>query len=264
MATANPTRTAAPATTETTRTETGMSLARGPALVLGTILLAAGLYFMYKAHTFPRFSNFPNGTAPRDGNFFFGIFGANGWTGLFTAVAGGVLLFGAAHHVLAKTMSLIVGCALGAAAVIAVISGNVLGMAAANGWTELLWAVCAVILLFNTLSPRRRRTVVVHEEAPARRGYAEPVAPAAGTATTEPTARGAAAPADPAMAGERPVAGEGPMTGERPIAGEGTTAGERPTTAGEGEPLVTREGETAVQPAAGEPGTEQTRPLRRA
>jgi hypothetical protein len=151
----------------TTRTEKGISLARGPALILGTILLAAGLYFLYKAHSFPRWSNFPNGHAPKDGKFFLGIFGANGWTGELTAVAGGLLLFGAAQHLLAKTMSLIVGIALGAAAIIALISGNVLGMAAANIWTEIGWGACAVILLFNTLIPRRRREVVVAEDAAA-------------------------------------------------------------------------------------------------
>ena len=51
------------ATTTETRTEKGISLARGPALILGTILLAAGLYFLYKQHTFPPFSNFPTGRA---------------------------------------------------------------------------------------------------------------------------------------------------------------------------------------------------------
>jgi hypothetical protein len=174
MATANPTgpRTYSTehraATSATTRTEKGMSLARGPALVLGTILTAVGLYLLYKARTFPPFSNFPNGDAARDGNFLFGIFGANGWTGMLTAVGGALLLFGAAQHLLAKTMSLIVGVALGAATVIALVSGNVLGMAAANGWTKLGWAVCAVILLFNTLVPRRRRTVTVADEAAAR------------------------------------------------------------------------------------------------
>jgi hypothetical protein len=170
MATANPTRprtsageayTAAPTTT---RVEKGMSLARGPALILGTILLAVGLYLLYKARTFPPFSNFPNGDVAKDGDFLFGLFGANGWTGMLTAVGGGLLLFGAAQHLLAKTMSLIVGVALGAAAVIALVSGNVLGMAAANGWTKLGWAVCAVILLFNTLVPRRRREVAVADE----------------------------------------------------------------------------------------------------
>lgn len=142
-----------------TRTEKGMSLSRGPALVLGTILLAAGLYFIYKQHTFPKFSNFPDGSAPVTHKVLFGIFGANGWTGMLTAVGGGLLLFGAAQHLLAKTMSLIVGIALGAAAIIALVSGNVLGMAAANGWTEIGWAVAAAILLFNAIVPRRKRVV---------------------------------------------------------------------------------------------------------
>src|SRR6202012_5865391 len=169
MATANPTgRPSYPAERHTaaptaTRTEKGISLARGPALILGTILTAVGLYLLYKARTFPPFSNFPNGNVTKDGDFIFGIFGANGWTAMLTAVAGALLLFGAAQHLLAKTMSLIVGVALGAAAVIALISGNVLGMAAANGWTKLGWAICAAILLFNTLVPRRRREVVVAE-----------------------------------------------------------------------------------------------------
>jgi hypothetical protein len=196
MATANPTRPrtsageAYAAAPTTTRVEKGMSLARGPALILGTILLAVGLYLLYKARTFPPFSNFPNGDVAKDGDFLFGLFGANGWTGMLTAVGGGLLLFGAAQHLLAKTMSLIVGVALGAAAVIALVSGNVLGMAAANGWTKLGWAVCAVILLFNTLVPRRRREVAVTDETLVRDA---PVAydrrPATATATdeTEPT-----------------------------------------------------------------------------
>jgi len=173
MATVNPTGTRTcptDAATTTTRTEKGMSLARGPALILGTLLLAVGLYLLYKARTFPPFSNFPNGDVTKDGDFLFGLFGANGWTGMLTAVGGGLLLFGAAQHLLAKTMSLVVGVALGAAAVIALISGNVLGMAAANGWTKLGWAACAVILLFNTLVPRRRRTVVVADDAAAYDG----------------------------------------------------------------------------------------------
>ena len=142
-----------------TRTEKGASLARGPALILGTILLAAGLYFIYKQHAFPKLANFPNGSAPVDGKVFLGIFGANGWTGMLTAIGGGLLLFGAAQHLLAKAMSLIVGVALGAAAIIALISGNVLGLAAANGWTEVAWGGVAAILLFNTVIPRRRKTV---------------------------------------------------------------------------------------------------------
>jgi len=202
MATANPAgtrtyptegRTAA----TTTRTEKGISLARGPALILGTILLAVGLYLLYKARTFPPFSNFPNGSVTKDGDFLFGLFGANGWTAMLTAVAGGLLLFGAAQHLLAKTMSLIVGVALGAAAVIALVSGNVLGMAAANGWTKLGWAACAVILLFNTLVPRRRREVVVEE----------------------PVARDA-----PVAYDRRPVAEDRAVAADRPVAADGEDA----------------------------------------
>jgi hypothetical protein len=141
------------------RTEKGISLARGPALILGTLLLAAGLYFLYKQHFFPKLANFPNGHAPVQGKVFLGIFGANGWTGMLTAVGGGLLMFGAAQHLLAKTMSLIVGIALGAAAIIALASGNVLGLAAANHWTELGWGGVAAILLFNTAIPRRRRAI---------------------------------------------------------------------------------------------------------
>ena len=192
-------------TSTRTRTEKGVSLARGPALILGTILEVAGLYFLYKQHGFPPFSNFPNGNAPVQGKVFFGIFGANGWTGLFTAAAGGLLLFGAAQHLLAKTMSLIVGLALGAAAVIAVINGDVLGLAAANNWTKLGWAVCAVILLFNTLIPRRTRTIEepVPDERPVARDRVgqparrtEPVT-STEAAETEPVTRTQAAETEP-------------------------------------------------------------------
>lgn len=162
-----------------TRTEKGISLARGPALILGTVLLAAGLYFLYKEHFFPKFSNFPNGKAPVEGKVF-GIFGANGWTGMLTAVAGGLLLFGAAQHLLAKTMSLIVGVALAAAAIIALASGDVLGLAAANGWTELAWGAAAAILLFNTVIPRRRTTVATGYAGGVRQGQGSAVGPAAG------------------------------------------------------------------------------------
>lgn len=164
------------------RTVKGASLARGPALVLGTILLAAGLYFLYKQHGFPRLANFPNGHAPVQGKVLFGVFGVNGWTGELSAVAGGLLLFGAAQHLLAKGMSLIVGVALGAAAIIAVISGDVLGLASANGWTEIGWGAIAAILLLNSMIPRRRHTITepaggpVAADRPVSDRRAEPVA----------------------------------------------------------------------------------------
>jgi len=176
--------------TSDTRTEKGISLARGPALILGTVLLVAGLYFLYKQHAFPKLANFPDGKAPVDGKVFFGIFGANGWTGMLTAIGGGLLLFGAAQHLLAKAMSLIVGVALGAAAIIALVSGSVLGLAAANGWTEIGWGVVAAILLFNTVIPRRRSTVAVQNGVAAERTRtAAPVGARTQGQAAEPSAR---------------------------------------------------------------------------
>ena len=264
MATANPTGTRTypaerhTAASTTTRTEKGMSFARGPALILGTILLAVGLYLLYKARTFPPFSNFPNGDVTKDGDFLFGLFGANGWTAMLTAVAGGLLLFGAAQHLLAKTMSLIVGIALGAAAVIALVSGNVLGMAAANGWTKLGWAVCAVILLFNTLAPRRRRTVVVADEAvthdaPVAYDRRPVVAEDEAVAAGEPTVadRGAEEPTAVRRGAEEPTVvhrGTGEPTAVRDDAGEPTVVrdGEEPTVVRGDEPAGFRRNEAAA------------------
>ncbi|QEC50152.1 DUF4383 domain-containing protein [Baekduia soli] len=152
--------------------EHGTSLAKGPALIVGSILVAFGLASLLKNADFPSASaNFPDGTA--QGSNFLG-FEVNGWTGFFCITAGALLLFGAAQHHLAKMMSLLVGLALGACAVIALIDGHdVLGLAAANGWTKLGWAVAAVVLVLNVLAPRRRRERVV------RAGGAAAVAPAA-------------------------------------------------------------------------------------
>jgi hypothetical protein len=290
MAIANPTETRAVDRTATrqTRIEKGMSLARGPALILGTILLAAGLYLLYRAHTFPKFSNFPNGNVVRDGKFIFGLFAANGWTAMLTAVAGGLLLFGAAQHLLAKTMSLIVGVVLAAAAIIGIFnSGNVLGLAAANGWTELAWGASAVILLFNTLVPRRRREVVVQETGVPVMATREPVTAirepvAAGepvaarqpvAATREPVAAGepvaatrqpVAATRGPVAASREPVATREPVTTREPVAGQTTDdvpAGAQPGAARE--PVATREDGTPVEGADEDVATQQTSGLRR-
>jgi hypothetical protein len=166
------------------RTEKGVSLARGPALILGTILLAAGLYMLYKQHFFPKFSNFPNGTATVKSKVLFGLFGANGWTGMLTAICGGLLLFGAAQHLLAKTMSLIVGVVLAVAAIVGLVNhGNVFGLVASNHLTELGWGIAAVILLFNTLIPRRTRTIEpAHDDGYAGRGRGRRHAVEAGAA----------------------------------------------------------------------------------
>src|SRR3954447_15308923 len=140
--------------------EHGPSLAKGPALIAGSILVAFGLASLLKNNDFPSFSSsFPD--ADVNGTNFLG-FEVNGWTAFFSITAGALLLFGAAQHHLAKLMSLLVGLALAACAVIAIIDGqDVLGLAAANFWTKLGFAIAGGAMLINALMPRttRRRRV---------------------------------------------------------------------------------------------------------
>jgi len=172
--------------------EHGPSLAKGPALIAGSILVAFGLASLLKNNDFPSFSSsFPDGEVL--GTNFLG-FEVNGWTAFFSITAGALLLFGAAQHHLAKMMSLLVGLALAACAVIAVIDGqDVLGLAAANFWTKLGFAVAGGVLLVNALMPRAKRR---HE-----------VATTAGSTTTgEPRFnRDDRADEAPTTAGQRPV-----------------------------------------------------------
>jgi hypothetical protein len=139
--------------------EHGPSLAKGPALLAGSLLVAFGLAALLKNNDFPSVSSsFPDGEV--QGTNFLG-FEVNGWTAFFSITAGALLLFGAAQHHLAKLMSLLVGLALAACAVIAIIDGqDVLGLAAANFWTKLGFAVAGAMLI-NALMPRttRRRRI---------------------------------------------------------------------------------------------------------
>ena len=134
----------------------GPSLAKGPVLVVGTILVAFGLAALITNSDFPSASSqFPDGTA--QGETFLGI-EVNGWTNWGSIAAGALLLFGLARHWMAKTMALVVGLALGAAAVIALIDGeDVLGLAATNGWTKLAMGIAAAVLLVTALLPRAGR-----------------------------------------------------------------------------------------------------------
>jgi hypothetical protein len=142
-------------TAQHTHTVKGPGLARGPAMIVGTILSVAGLaLFLHAGDTST--AGFPDGEVA--GTSLLG-FESNGWTAWITTAAGALLLFGAAQHLLAKAMSAIVGVALAACAVIALIDGDVLGLAAANWAVELGWGIAAVILLLNLLAPR-----VKHEE----------------------------------------------------------------------------------------------------
>ncbi|MBF6619800.1 MAG: hypothetical protein ITG02_06155 [Patulibacter sp.] len=142
-------------TAEHTHTVKGPGLARGPAMIIGTILSVAGLALFLHAGDTPT-AGFPDGDAV--GSKILG-FESNGWTAWITTAAGVLLLFGAAQHLLAKAMSAIVGLGLAVCAVIALIDGDVLGLAAANWAVELAWGIAAVILLLNLLAPR-----VKHEQ----------------------------------------------------------------------------------------------------
>ena len=146
--------------------EKGPGLARGPALILGSILVAAGLLAIVKHSTFPSFgSNFPDGTAT--GSKWLGLFGVNGWTCWLIIACGGLLLFGSAQHLLAKTMSLAVGLILGAASVIALIDKqDTFGLAYQNGLTKLALGIASAILLFNTLAPRVKHKRDVSDDQP--------------------------------------------------------------------------------------------------
>lgn len=133
--------------------EAGMSLAKGPAGLIGLLLLAYGVLALI-------FGSADFEASPIDGDVqgetFLGIAG-NGWTNLLFAVGGALLLVGAPLHWGAKSMSLIVGLVLGAASVIALwYDDDVLGIFAANGPTTLAWGVAAAILLVLALLPRTR------------------------------------------------------------------------------------------------------------
>jgi hypothetical protein len=151
-----------------THTVKGPGLARGPALIIGTILAVFGLIlFLHDGATAT--GGFPD--ADVNGRTFLG-FESNGWTAFITTAAGVALLFGAAQHLLAKTMSLIVGVVLAACAVLALVNGpGVLGLAAANWATELGWGIAAVLLLLNLFAPRlkKKEEPLDRERALARR-----------------------------------------------------------------------------------------------
>ena len=141
----------------------GVSLAKGPVGIIGAVLLAGGILGLLMGST--DFStNAPNGDV--SGGTFLGIEG-NGWTWLLFAGAGTILLLSAPMHWGAKSMAMIVGLAMGAAAVIAIVDGSdVFGIFAANGMTMLAFGAAAVALLIVAMLPRvgRRRVVAVDRD----------------------------------------------------------------------------------------------------
>ena len=129
----------------------GTSLAKGPVAVIGIALLALGvLGLIFGGNGFT--ADPVDGTV--QGTTWLGL-ETNGWSNLLLAGAGALLLAGSPLHWGAKSLSLIVGLALGAASVIAIVDGDdVFGIFAANGLTALVWGIAAAVLLVLALLPR--------------------------------------------------------------------------------------------------------------
>ena len=193
----------------------GTSLAKGPVGLVGLALLAYGITaLIFGGHNFAQHA--PTGAV--HGNSWLGP-EVNGWSGLLFIVGGLLLLLAAPLHWGAKGMSLIVGLALGAAALIALANGHgTLGIFAANHLTELVWGAAAALLIVLSLLPRvgakaRPRTSDVGR--PGARRQVEPQPRAAETANAEPTPRPSQPPAarESAVPLERePVAANGART----------------------------------------------------
>jgi hypothetical protein len=141
----------------------GVSLAKGPVALIGIVLLAGGILGMLMGST-----DFTTAAPDGDvsGGTFLGIEG-NGWTWVALGAAGLILLLSATKHWGAKTVALLVGLALGAGCVTAIVDGSdVLGIFAANTATvAVLAAASAALLTIALLVPRRdRRPVTVAED----------------------------------------------------------------------------------------------------
>jgi hypothetical protein len=131
--------------------KSGVSLAKGPVAIIGLLLLVFGvLAFILGGHSFK--ADPVSGTV--NGEKFLGL-EVNAWSSLLFIAAGLLLLFGSPLHWAAKSMSLIVGLALGAASVIALYDEqDVFGIFAANGLTKLVWGAAGALLIVLSLLPR--------------------------------------------------------------------------------------------------------------
>jgi hypothetical protein len=141
----------------------GVSLAKGPVGIIGAVLLAGGILGLLMGST-DFAMDAPNGDV--SGGTFLGIEG-NGWTWLLFAGGGLLLLLSAPMHWSAKSMAMIVGLAMAAAAIIAIVDGSdVLGIFAANGMTVLAFGAAAVACLIVAMLPRvgKRREVPVDRD----------------------------------------------------------------------------------------------------
>jgi hypothetical protein len=130
----------------------GVSLAKGPVLIIGLVLLAFGIAAIVIGGATSFTAKPLSGMV--SGKKFLGL-EVNGWSSVLCIVAGALLVFGSPLHWGAKGMSILVGLMLGAAAVLAYLNKDTaLGIFAANGLTEIAWIAAAVLLLLLALLPR--------------------------------------------------------------------------------------------------------------
>ena len=129
----------------------GISLAKGPVGLIGMGLLIYGITaVILGGHSFAQHA--PSGAV--HGKLWIGL-EVNGWSSVLFIAAGLLLLLAAPLHWAAKGMSLIVGVALGAAALVSLAKGRgVLGIFAANHLTELVWGATGALLILLSLLPR--------------------------------------------------------------------------------------------------------------
>ena len=228
-----------------TETVKGPSLARGPAWIVGLVLSVFGLMMFFQAPGTPlSTAGFPDGDAT--GVSWLG-FEINAWTAWLTTAAGVLVLMGAAQHLLARATSLIAGLGLGLMAIIALIDGDVLGLAAANGLDVIGWAIASGVLLLTALLPRlqRERPVpvtqqdLVAERDRARIAKREPVAEPVPDPVADPYR-------EPVVESEHHRIADG-----EPVAADGPT------------PLTNEERERQAAEAPAGPGGVRSGPLRR-
>jgi hypothetical protein len=136
---------------DTVKPRKGLSLAKGPVLIVGIASLVFGvLGFIFANQSFT--FDFPDGTV--DGSTFLGVEG-NGWTWVLFAAAGLLLMLGSPIHWGAKSMAFIVGIAMIVGALIALSDGtDVLGIVATNNWTKLVMGAMGAGLVLLAMMPR--------------------------------------------------------------------------------------------------------------
>jgi hypothetical protein len=190
--------------------KTGVSLAKGPVALVGLALLAYGITaFLLGGHSFQ--AHPLGGTV--NGKTWLGL-EVNAWTSLLFIAAGALLVFAAPAHWAAKSMSLIVGLALGAAALIGLYDKtDVFGIFAANGPTKLAWGQPRSCCCSSRCC---RASGAASATTARKRGGASPSATSGASTRLRPNRPASSAtPARSARRQSRPIAGRAATAGTR-------------------------------------------------